>query len=154
MKTWSTSVDDLLHAFRDGLIAIIPIAERVHMAWKEPDNYDDWDIISKALYKSIVVASILWAAKDRELMPLLEYDTRVTSYKEHSFIVDSENPKNSAFICFETESEPFDICLFARLDDDFNVIELYRRPVLNGRYLFVGRELNDTIFLDDLTVII
>ncbi len=153
-RTWTTSIDDLLRTFRDGLIALIPIAERACIAWKEPNAYDDWDIISQALYKAIIITSIEWASDHSALMPIAEYDVRMSTYEDRSFIADKANSKNSAFICFETKGSPFDTCLFAQLDDRRNVIELYERPLQNVEFLFVGRGLNATIFSDVLNVVL
>ncbi len=78
-RTWATSIDDLLRTFRDGLIAMIPIAERACIIWKEPDAYDDWDMISQALYRAIVITSIEWANERSALMLIAEYDARVST---------------------------------------------------------------------------
>ena len=55
---WDVSIDELVRSFRDALCALVPIAERVQMPWKEPNAYDDWDHMCEAIYRSIVIGSI------------------------------------------------------------------------------------------------
>jgi hypothetical protein len=61
VRKWTTSTDELLGLFGDAIRALVPIAERAQMRWKEPDAYDDWDQICEAIYRSIVIRSIEFA---------------------------------------------------------------------------------------------
>jgi hypothetical protein len=48
------SVDQLIDTFRQGLLALIPVAERAQIAWREPEAYDEWDALAECLYKVFV----------------------------------------------------------------------------------------------------
>jgi hypothetical protein len=119
---WSTSIDELVRLFGDGLRALVPIAERARMQWKEPNSYDDWDHVCEALFRSIVIRSIDFSDGIGTSLPVLDYDRRISSYARNSFIGDSNAKDTTALICFETEKSPFDACLFAVLDRSLNVV--------------------------------
>jgi hypothetical protein len=122
MSHWETSVDELLALFREAMRALIPVAERAHMRWKEHDAYDDWDTICQAIYRSIVIGSIEQADGIGRSMPQPDYDLRTNSYEKNSFIGDAASKEEAAFVCFETERFPFDRCLFAVLDPTSKVV--------------------------------
>jgi hypothetical protein len=130
MSHWETSVDELLGLFRDAMSALIPIAERAHMPWKEPQAYDDWDAICRAIYRSIVIGSMEHAAGIGTSMPLPDYDLRTSSYEKSSFIGNAASKERAAFVCFETERFPFDRCLFAVLDSNSKVVS--KRQILTA----------------------
>lgn len=112
----------LLGQFREAMMALIPIAESVHMPWREPSNYDDWDEICSSLYKSIVINSCNNKIDGALCHPILKYDKRVASYKNNSYIGCAKLGCRNAFVCFQTIQQPFDSCLFVELDESSNVI--------------------------------
>lgn len=139
MSHWETSVGELLTLFRDAMQALIPVAERAHMSWKEPDAYDDWDAICQAIYRSIVMGSIEHAEVVGRFMPIPDYDLRTSSYEKNSFIGNAASKEEAAFVRFETESVPFDRCLFAVLDPNSRVVSERRVLTADARFSFFCR---------------
>jgi hypothetical protein len=134
---------------------MVPIAEHVHLSWREPNAYDDWDRICAAIYQSIVIDSIAHAQEIKESAPLTSYDVRITSYKNNSFICNSALRGKSAFVAFETKDSPFDQSLFALLDENFAVAEYGRIPTEEVRFLFCSRlEAGGPDFHDAITVLL
>jgi hypothetical protein len=154
MSKWETSLDELVALFSDALRALVPIAERAHMAWKEPDAYDDWDHICEAIYRSIVIGSIEHTDEIGTFMPILDYDRRTRAYEKNSFIGDAKSKEREAFVCFETESAPFDRCLFAVLDRNLKVVGERRAATSDTNFSFVRRDYDKQTleFIDKITV--
>jgi hypothetical protein len=151
---WTTSVDELVRLFGDGIRALIPIAERARMQWKEPNSYDDWEHICEALFRSIVIRSISFADGIGTSLPVPDYDRRINSYARNSFVGDSNSKDPVALICFETDASPFDACLFALLDRNLNVIG-NRRVAAAGIKFNLSRHAQDggaLELVDELTV--
>ena len=151
---WTTSIDELVRAFRDAMCTMVPIAERVHIPWKEPDAYDDWDQICDAIFRSIVINSIKHTRGLGASAPIVPYDRRISSYKENSFIGNLCSKGRSAFLCFETDVSPFDQSLFARLDSDFAVVEYGRIPTEEVKFIFCSQDrgAGNVIFHDTIDV--
>ncbi len=111
---WTTSVNELMHVFRDSLRSLVPCMERAKIAWREPDAYDDWDDIAQALYENIVVRSIEYSLgpKGRESMVLPEYGMLYPLYDDMSFIElvlgEPRDDQYNVFLDFATADRPFD----------------------------------------------
>ena len=153
---WNTTVDELIAQFRSALCALIPVAERVHMDWREPGAYDDWDHICEAIFRSIVIGSIEHAKEIGAPLPLVVYDQRVGSYAKNSFIAPLASQQQQAFVCFETETSPFDQSLFALMDDTFNVVGQRRVATADVRFVFCGRDADaeTSVILDRIDVLL
>ncbi|WP_234683282.1 hypothetical protein [Bradyrhizobium monzae] len=152
-ERWSTSVDELVRTFRAGLIALIPIAERARMQWKEPNNYDDWDLISAVLFESIVSRSLAESSEWNRFDAILGYDNRTASYLEGSFLAAKDEP-SCAFVCFETDSSPFDTCLFARLNTSNAVVGLERRSIEVVEFVLSGRSGDVVTIVDTVRILL
>ena len=154
MSKWTTSIDELIRLFGDAIRVLVPIAERAHMAWKEPDAYDDWDQICEAIYRSIVIGSIEFAEGIGTFLPVPDYDRRIKSYDKNSFIGDANSKDEVAFVCFETRTAPFDMCLFAILDRNLDVINYSRVAIVDVKFNLMRRDRNGGAleFIDGLTV--
>jgi hypothetical protein len=149
---WATSTNELAFIFHDALIALAPIAERARMSWQEPNNYDDWDSMAAAIYKSIVIGSLGHAAEWENFDALPEYDERISSYSDNSFLTALEDKRTLAFVCFETISTPFDTCLFARLNNEGEVLASERRSFSETRLLLAGRSGATVRMIDSVQV--
>jgi hypothetical protein len=152
---WTTSVDELVRLFGDAIRALIPIAERARMHWKAPDAYDDWDHICEAIYRSIVIRSIGFAEGiPASSLPVPDYDLRISSYEKNSFIGNSNSKDEMAFVCFETETSPFDVCLFTLLDRNLNVVGNRRVATANAKFNLSCRDRDGGALklVDELTV--
>ena len=152
---WTTSVDELVRLFGDAIRALIPIAERARMHWKAPDAYDDWDHICEAIYRSIVIRSIEFAEGiSASSLPVPDYDHRISSYEKNSFIGNSNSKDEVAFVCFETEMSPFDVCLFALIDRNLHVVGNRRTATADVKFNLGCRDRNSGALevIDRLTV--
>jgi hypothetical protein len=151
---WTTSLDALIRVFGDAIRTLVPIAERAHMRWKEPDSYDDWDHICEAIFRSIVIGSIEFSEGTSTSLPVPNYDRRISSYERHSFIGDSNSKDSVAFICFETETSPFDACLFAVLDRNLDIVGKRRVAATSVKFNLSSRDRESGALqlLDELTV--
>jgi hypothetical protein len=139
-RPWATSIDELVRSFRDAICALIPVAERVQMHWREPDVYDDWDRICDAIYRSIVIDSIEHARGIAAFAPVSAYDHRISSYEKNSFIGNFYSKGKLAFVCFETDVLPFDRSLFAVLDGNFTVAGYSRIPSEEVKFIFCSKD--------------
>ena len=151
---WATSVDELVQIFRTALIALIPIADRAHMSWREPDNYDDWDSMAAAIYESIVSRSLEESSEWKKFDPVPKYDWRTSRYSNNSFLTAGDEPGACAFICFETSASPFDTCLFGRLDESNVVSGFERRRTDLVNFVLAGRSGGVVTMVDTLRVIL
>lgn len=153
-STWVTSADELLKMFAEALRGLVPIADKARMRWREPDAYDDWDGICEAIYRAIVIGSIEHAEEFGNAFSILPYDRRIASYAKTSFISHQLVEGVAAFMCFETENQPFDTCRFALLGEAMDVVGS-RRLALSGVTFVVAacdREADSLKFLEKLTV--
>jgi hypothetical protein len=151
-ERWATSVNEPVQIFRAGLIALIPIADRARMPWREPDSYDDWDSIAAAMYEAIVLRSLEWSSEWDKFDGVQKYDLRTDGYSDRSFLTAKDDPGACAFVCFETESSPFDTCLFKRLDRTSVVLGLERRRTDLVRFVLAGRSGGALTIIDALRV--
>jgi len=151
---WITSIDELVRLFGDAIRGLVPIAERAHMQWRAPDSYDDWDQICEAIYRSIVIGTIEFAEEARTFLPVPDYDRRINSYEKNSFLVDTKSKDDVAFVSFETETEPFDVSLFALLDRNLRVIGSRRAATADVKFNLGCRDQNSGAWelIDKLTV--
>ena len=153
-KIWATPVNELVRIFRAALIALIPIADRAHMPWREPNNYDDWDSMAAAIYESIVSRSLEESSEWDKFDAIPKYGKRTDRYSNYSFLTAQHEPGACAFICFETESSPFDTCLFGRLDESGVVIRFERRRTDLVNFVLAGRSGDAVTIVDMLRVLL
>lgn len=85
---WCGTVNVLLANLRDALSALIPVAERARISWREGEAYDDWDGLASFVYEIIVGRTIAADANvGPGMLPLAPYDMRLPSYVENSNFV-------------------------------------------------------------------
>lgn len=84
--TWTTTIGELLAILRDALSALVAIADRARIPWREGDAYDDWDAMAAALYDGLVVRAIRHANQGGESVKLPEYDLVYPSYVAYDVI--------------------------------------------------------------------
>jgi hypothetical protein len=148
------SSTNLLGHFREALLAMVPIADKIHMPWREPDSYDDWDAITSALYNSIVIRSIESAMGYGNFYPIPPYDKRISSYNEKSFVSSLELGQSCAFVCFQTKNIPFDTCLFSELDTDGNVIGEAHSRFEDTQFTIVVQKIGASALLSSLEIVL
>lgn len=94
--------------FRDALRAMVPIAERVGIPWRDGESYDEWDGIAQALFSALVVAVVPWP--DGRERKFAEYDMRYENYGGLRRIVvrTPSAMELHTFVAFSTREAPFD----------------------------------------------
>ena len=153
-ERWLTSVDELVQIFRAALIALVPIADRAHMSWREPSNYDDWDSISAAIYNSVVLQSLENSSERDKYDVVPPYDHRTECFSYNSFLTAKDDPGACAFICFETNSSPFDTCLFGRLNESSLVVSFERRETDSVSFVLAGWSGDAFTMVDALLILL
>ena len=130
------TVTSVLLNFREGLFVLVPVLERIGIAWKRPDAYDDWDAIATTLFDKLVVEVIRWSLPDeaKENFRLPTYDLLLPTYSSVSTLEVSHPllpPGRWLFHAFGTRSEPFDLVEVRSLSKDGRPIteELETCPV-------------------------
>ncbi len=107
------SVSEHIAAFRDALVRLVPIADRLKIPWRDREAYDEWDAIGDALFRALVWGSIKYdlAEEGDQTFPLAPYDCMIDSYSELSFIEVlqlSATPPFLVFVGLSTRHDPFD----------------------------------------------
>jgi hypothetical protein len=149
---WKVSINELVSIFRMAILGVIPAADKAKIQWRNPVNYDDWDRIATALYKSFVADTIENARECASWPSLAEYDMHFKSYdKNASILVTIMNGELLPFIVFETTQNAFDTCVFAMLISEGVVTGLVRKP-FSGIDLKLTHLDQDATVLDALTV--
>ncbi|MDB5620618.1 hypothetical protein [Tardiphaga sp.] len=128
-----------MRLFRDALQGLIPTLERARIAWREPDAYHDWDEMSEAVYRSIVIRSLEFAVEVGPFLSIPNYGFSLPTYESNSFVSEETRLGSTAFICFETQHEPFDHAYFAVLDGGLNVVGKYRLATTDAKFIFWRR---------------
>jgi hypothetical protein len=112
-------VDELVDTFRQGLLALIPVAERAQIAWREPAAYDEWDELAECLYKVFVADSARPPpGTSVAAWPLPPYDYFIRSYAELSRVefTPAGTVEALVFVGFATSERPFDTLKLVQVD--------------------------------------
>ena len=87
MNKWSTSINELVEIFFEGLQALIPTMIKAKINFNDIDSYDDWDNIVESLYNSVVINSIK-NASNIEITQFLKYGHyNFDSLSNKSFVI-------------------------------------------------------------------
>jgi hypothetical protein len=150
---WAVTAIQLLSDFRDGLIVLIPIAEKSRMPWRKPNAYDDWERIEAALYESIVVSPFENMVEGCPWYPVATYDFHLETYQDKTFIGLAGDPAGAALVCLDTMNRPFDTCVFMRLDAEGRVVGEPLVPFDAAPFVFVARRDGHTAVLSEINVL-
>jgi hypothetical protein len=134
---WTTTLDELMAIFRDGLIALVPIAERARIAWHDAEAYDDWDRIAEAVFQSVVVDAIENSNAGPLQRPLAKYGFVGQPHAAMSVIQVAHASmgvsSDLAFIDFGSNDTPFDTVRAERMLDGSS--DLITLPFGEARFL-------------------
>ncbi len=122
------------------------------MPWREPANYDDWDEMAEAIYASIVIRSVKFAAETAGFAKLPPYDRPIPDYSGSSFITEATHKGRYALLSLVSSSIPFDTGHFMVLDANGKSIGSERIPLPHAKFLFAGRRGRELAFLENLTI--
>jgi|GEM_PF-2265110 len=108
------TVTELIRNFREGLLGLLPVVERVRMPWRPLDAYDEWDELAQAVYEALVVWPLRWtlAESEHEHFEMPEYNLLIPTYTGKSLIeVIPAQPDGSirVFHALGTSKAPFDV---------------------------------------------
>lgn len=115
------------------------VADDLGIAWREPDNYDDWDSVAGGIFEGFVLEAIRSSSGWTDRLPLIAYDRRVSDYNRFSYIGVELDGATLPFVCMETESDAFDVCLLAVVQPDLTVAGYSKKPFMECRFVAVGR---------------
>ena len=153
-NTWHTSLSEAMRIAQEAMRTLVPIVEKARMPWREPNNYDDWDLIASSIYRAIVVMCVENSSEFAQASAISDYDRRVEDYSQLSFLTDLASAHLSAFVSFVTDREPFDACLFAELDEHDRVKNTVRRPFDEVDWAVTARQGNGLDKFRSLTVVL
>ncbi len=117
----TVAVAELMATFRMGLLAVIPVAERSHIAWNGPRVYDAWEDIERVFFQSFVTC-IPENAIDGPFQPMATYGLHYLSYADFSFLADRPSrlhEQSLVFLELVSSVEPFDTARFVSTDNAF-----------------------------------
>lgn len=120
MEIWHTSINELIHIFRDGLITLIPFLEKSTINWQNEEANYDWDIVTTALFKAIVISPIEYAKEldYSNCKELRKFGIKDKDYSDQSFIKvqNIETNELNALLDFKTKDSYFDYLIIDKLD--------------------------------------
>src|SRR6202035_1122688 len=102
------------------------------------------------LYESLVVRSIEESSEWNKFDSIPKYDKRIEGYSNSSFLTAHGGSVTRAFICFETDSYPFDTSLFARLDETDMVTGFERLKTNSVDFILAARAGSSITMIDTL----
>ena len=112
----SFEVEELFGIFRDGLIALVPIAERARITWHGPDIYDNWDNIAIGLFDGII-ENVVYNLIGGPIGRIPRYGQSFLNYANISFFTNLNLSSPNMFHSFETRLIPFDHVRFVVGDE-------------------------------------
>jgi hypothetical protein len=114
----SFEMTELVHIFRSGLLALLPVMDAARIRWAEPGVYDPWEEIERTLFSSIV-RSCVENAMPGGSRPLATHGLNHEDYEGRSFLSGRNlrmGGKSNALVELQTRNEPFDTVLLRNLD--------------------------------------
>lgn len=123
------SVSDLIHNFRSGLIALIPIFEKMGIGWHDEEQSEEFDGIAESLYKWIVIAKLENYINDNYgfIPSFSNYSFHYKDYAKLCFIsIDSEIEENEeyfVFVSFKSYEWAFDTIICNKIGKNGAIIE-------------------------------
>jgi len=116
-------INEGMRIYQSALRALLPAIEEAQIPWREPDNYDDWDDIAAVLFRSIILNAIAYTVEGHSYFPIADYGLVRDSYAKHSFLIrESAGEPLEVFVRLETETSPFDIAAFTRIDQHLSCV--------------------------------
>src|SRR5919198_1064221 len=112
------SITKLVVTFRECLVALAPIVEKVGIEWRESKNYDEWDDIASAIYTSVVVSAVAYTVEGKAFAKIAPYDIVLRNYGRASFLFSPQFGREAPFHRLETSEALFDTAVFCCLNSD------------------------------------
>lgn len=110
------SIDALLSLLRRAAVAVAPIVREGGIPWDEKNSWDDWDTITDALYRAIIVSPIKYTYEGVKLYPFPNYGSQCSDYSLQSYLSFVGGENEWAFVGLEAKLEaPFATAQFVRI---------------------------------------
>ncbi|HSY14935.1 MAG TPA: hypothetical protein VK816_03035 [Jatrophihabitantaceae bacterium] len=115
---YCATVGELFDNFRCALLAILPIADRAKINYRDEETHRDWERLAEGMFDAFIRSPIASdrAANGREF-PLARYDIDVDDYLEVSWLAsNADSPHSGAVIRFLSQGAPFDTAQVVDID--------------------------------------
>lgn len=115
---YQSTVGELFDNFRQALLAILPIADRAKIDYRDEGMHRDWERLAECMFDAFVRSPIDSdrAAMGREL-PLARYDIDIDDYLAASWLTsDAKSPHSGAVVRLLSQATPFDLVQVVDID--------------------------------------
>ncbi len=140
---YRATVSELVANFRQALLALIPVAERAQINYKDIEPHRDWERLAECSF-DVFVRSPIGAdrtATGREL-PLARYDIDLADYLKVSWLTPyPEAPHRGAVVRLLSRDTPFDTLQVVRVDSESLLAgERITLPIANATLALFRRD--------------
>jgi hypothetical protein len=140
-RVWNTTVTQLVHDFRDAIVALGPIMDRQELPWVDTaqgEPYDDYDDLEESLFRVFVLSPIRHALNDWDFkchrLRFGRVDYAGLSYVGLESQVGASNQPSLVFAGFETASRLRETIYAHQVDGEMKAIGSVQMP-LDGAVL-------------------
>jgi hypothetical protein len=115
---YRATVEELLDNFRHALMAILPLADRAKINYRDEETHRDWERLAESLFDAFVRSPMdSDRARIGDELPLARYDVDVDDYLALSWLAsDADSPHRGAVVRFLSVGSPFDAAQVVDLD--------------------------------------
>ncbi len=131
-------ISGLIKAFQKSLCALALIADELGIRWREPNNYDEWDIAANGIFRGFVIENIHASNDWRNFLPILGYDLKIADYSDYSFVAVRRGDTYLPFYRLDTRVQAFDTCVVAVLDTTFKLATTEKIDFAECEFLLVA----------------
>jgi hypothetical protein len=82
----SFEISELIATFRESILALMPVADRALLSWRDEDAHDDWERLVESAFVVFVQSPIFLDPANRTALPLARYDFDIPTYRSSSWI--------------------------------------------------------------------
>lgn len=115
---YEATVSELFKNFRAGLLALVPVADRAKMNYRDVETHIDWERLAESVFDAFVRGPIdaSRGVTGREL-PLARYDIDLDDYLGVSWLAaDGDLPYDTAMVRFLSDLALFDTVQVVAID--------------------------------------
>ena len=148
-RFWETTVTQLIHDFRDAILALTPVMDRQLIPWVQPGIYDDYDDLERTLFKVFVLNSVEHALDrfDLKLHPLRF--SKLDDWSQVSFVsIEPADDGASHVLAFNgfADNDPVRSAVWTyELDGESHGIEGPTVPLEGSVFVFQERKPDGTL---------
>lgn len=115
---YRATIGELLEIFRDALAALIPLADRAKMNYRDIEPHRDWERLAESLFDAFVRSPIESdRSRAHDELPLARYDIDLDDYLGKSWLgLASDSGEITAIVRFLSYDDPFDTAQIVEID--------------------------------------